>query len=119
MLFYRLLILLLLFFKINFFGKFFRENYQIAPDLIWFQTVSTGYQQTTLVAKDFKRSYHIMSKFKNVIYFKDWGQSNNDIIRLCQKELKLSFYKHFWNLYEQQLRFIIITIPVVKATNGQ
>ena len=52
---------LLIFFIINFFQKFFQEFHEgikqfesrSGSGLIWFQTICKGYQQTTLVGKEF------------------------------------------------------------------
>ena len=48
---------LLSIFKINFFKKFFREDYQVGPDLgDWVQTVCKGYQQRTKFATSKERT---------------------------------------------------------------
>ena len=76
--------LLIFFFKISFFEKFFQEYHlsvkrfgsrsglteHVLSGLIWFQTVCKSYQQTTLVGKESKLIYRLYVSMKQALYFK-------------------------------------------------
>ena len=114
--------LLLIFFKINFFEKFFQQYHQcqtdwipIRPDilsgLIWGQTVCKGYQQTTLVGKELRmllggkevKKIHCICDKLMIFYFSALVNTRNEY--LLNGEFIISMYPQTINVLGGTLQY--------------